>query len=521
MATQGKDNKTILDIELGPATDGLVDERVMSFYEAPKGSLAYIENLVPDTSGLLTSRSPFLKDTFNITSTVNYVTGYTTASGSITLVYQEGTNLKYISMDQFWGSPTVNTIGALTSTGFNDTCIDNILGYLIVANRGQSMKYANTSGTYINLGTSFPNTCDIVSAGFTGRVWATDSTDPETKVYYSDVIPAAGIASITGGSNYLRMNSNAGDRMTGLVRTQNILYAITTNQIFRIFNSTSQDNSPIAEVGAVNKKSIVKAKDGYYFLHSSGIYSLGEGGAKEISQPIRPIIERIRSDKLNLAVGWSDNDNVYFAVGNKISGLPDDRSYIIRFTISTGRFTLLSAFGFTATAATTFTPGYTTTSLAVRDYFPTVFVAGTDLTDTGPLIASIDSFNYDTESAQVGNDFSDASSPTIDSGIPIFVEYRTHWLTLGETHKIKEAAGISIPSDGGSGLTLFYQTDKMKKNVWQSIGSLSEDWVTEWRNIKIKDFKKVRFMLSGTTSGAKVVVGLPIIHSVTEKGYGQ
>jgi len=520
MATQ-IDDKTIVDIELGPVTDGLIDERVLSFYKAPKTSLAYIENLNNDTSGLLTSRSPFFKNSFSPASTINAIIGFTSSGGSIYTVYQEGTSLKYFDTTQFWSSPTIVSIGSLTGTGFLDTHIDNIQGYMIVANRGQVMKYADVSGTYTNLGTSFPNTCDIVSSGFTGRLWAADSTDAECKLYYSDVIPSAGIGSLTGGSNYLRMNSNAGDRITGIARTQNTMFVFTTNQIFRVFNSTSQDNSPISEVGAVNKKCIVKAKDGYYFLHSSGIYTLSDGGAKEISQVIRPFIERIRNDKLQKAVGWSDNDHVYFSVGSEIDGLPNDRSYQLRYTISTGLWSIMSTFGFTATSAVSFTPGYNTATLSTRDYFPTVFVAGTNLSDTSPSINVIDTFTYSKENSEVGGDFAVASSPTIDSGVPLFIKYITQWMPLGDTHKTKEISGISIPAIGAGGINLYYQTDKMKKNVWESVGSISGDWITEWRNVKIQDFKKVRFMIDGTTSGAKVVIGMPILHKVTDKGYGK
>ena len=139
MATQ-LDDKTILDVELGPATDGLVDERVVSFYKAPKGSFSYLENLHCDTSGLLTSRGPFMKGNFSPSSPVNTITGYTSSAGGIYTVYQEGTSLKYFDTTQFWGSPTIVTIGALTGTGFLDTHIDNIQGYMIIANRGQALK---------------------------------------------------------------------------------------------------------------------------------------------------------------------------------------------------------------------------------------------------------------------------------------------------------------------------------------------------------------------------------------------
>ena len=286
--------KSIINVPFEPVTESVISEGVVSHYVAPEGSVSYAENFHNDSLGVMTTRRMFTTTGTSPAARALSCVLYQEASVGSTpnIFWQEGTTLKIQDILGTGGVTTrLTTFGSSSKQRF-----DIVQGYLIMTNSTGQPKYTNAVATVPTaLGTSYPAGMDLVSAGFSGRIWCASSTDGLNRVYYSEVIPSGGIPGpVTGGASFLTINANNGDKVTGFARTQNVLYTFTHNGIFRIYNTQSQDSTSISNVGCFNQEAIIKTKNGFYFYHPSGVYYIGSNGfPQEVSGKIRDIIQKI------------------------------------------------------------------------------------------------------------------------------------------------------------------------------------------------------------------------------------
>lgn len=503
-----------VDILLDPVTEGMISDGVLSHYVAPAGSVSYLENFHNDNLGVLTSRPPLAVKDYTPAAQPLSCTLFTQSTTSCFVVWQEGTTIKYAPYDSSGVSPSSY---ATSASGLGKSRYDTVLGKLIITQYGvgNQPKYTDLTGAPVALGTSFPatNPLDIISAGFIGRVWGAESLAADNRVYYSDVIPAAGLGSLTGGSSYLTINANGTDKVTAFARTQNCLFVFTHNGIFRIFNTQSQDNTPIVNVGTPSQESVVRVKDGYYFFHATGIYKLGlDGAVTETSVKIRDILEKVNPANYDDVIGWSDKDHVYFNLGKSIEGYENTKSWVVRYTISTQVWCIYSFFEFAPLCATSYyAPNYIN-SFQLNP-FPVTYIFGSGITNTSAYYAS--TFN---SAGWTGNSLSLNVNGDL-SLYKIYLKAITQWKTFGIEPHVKRISGVAQSHENGAGITLDYLVDKDNKSVWQNIGSLDSRYSSLFRDFQSGTFNRIKFRLQGESLGSPMVVGQTSIIGLDNLGY--
>lgn len=514
--------KAVPDVPIKPVTEGMISENILSHYVVPEGAASYLENLHNDTLGMLTARHPFVTQASPAAAVLSCAL-YQEPAGTPDVVWQEGTTLK-------WG-PVISTgAGTAFALAVPSTRIryDTIQGYLLTTAQGLSQpRYTNITTTLTPIATStFPaggSSLNLISAGFVGRVWMASDSDSANKVYYSDVIPSAGITAVTGGSSFLTINANSGDKITGFARTQNVLYVFTHNGIFRVYNTQSQDNTPLANVGAFSQEAIVRAKNGFYFYHPSGIYFLGSNGfPQEISGKIRDIVQKVPNSYQGKVFGWCDDDHVYYCLGNNFPGYQVDKSVIVRYTISTQVWTTYTAFGWIPSCADSgFFGSSTAISSITQDIYPTNYVFAQTLNTDGTVSANYVGGTHNVFVPATENvtksDWADSSFST--DGLPIHIDYQTHWLIFEREWHLKRINGLSLASQNGAGLKFSYQTDKDPSNKWNVIGTQESTYVTEHPSFQTDKFYRIKLRVFGSTKGVSVKIGQPTIYVLDDLGF--
>lgn len=501
--------ESIINVPFEPITEGVISEGILSHYVSPSGCVSYAENFHNDTLGIMSTRRMFTSvgtsPAARALSCYLYQLASVGSAGYI--VWQEGTTFK---VQDILGTGGVTTHAATFSSS-SKARYDIVSGKLLMTTNGTQPKYFDTIATPPTaITTSFPTSIDLISAGFSGRLWAASSTDGLNRVYYSDVIPSGGVTTTTGGASFLSINANQGDKITGFARLQNVLYVFTHNGIFRVYNTQSQDNTSLSSIGCFNQEAIVGTKNGYYFYHPSGVYYIGSNGfPQEVSSKIRDIIQKIPNANQGSVFGWADDDHVYYNIG-LVPALSSTKQYILRYTLSTQVWTMYaissSSASLTPTCAAYANLAYT--NITSDDIYPANVLFADDTVNFYKGTFNI--YNPSTINSSVTNDF---------NGFPIFCEFQYGWDYYENESYLKRINGISIPSENAAGFKFAYQIDKDLPNVWHDIGTLSGDYMTLFPRFQSERFNRIKFRVYGESKGVIVKVGVPMIRSLDILGF--
>jgi len=503
------------NVQIKPIFSGVIMEEIYSQYASPDDSLSYAENFQNDTIGTMTSRQPFVP--------ISGIAPSAPLSAYVVnnLVNQDKTLIYWKQGNRDLCQDTLITSGSQTTYGtfFNSATIrdrfDVIQNVLLITNYGgASAVYTHTGNTTTPaaLDTKFPVSCNIISAGFVGRIWGTGENIAACNLYYSDVIPSTGILSLTTAvQQFLRINANNGDYITALVRTQEVLYVFTNNGIFRVFSTQSQDNASISTVGTPCQEAVVKTKQGIFFYHYSGVYSLGGGAPQEISRVIYPIIERVPVANQKNVFGWFDEDHAYWYLG-ALTGMTLNRYYIIRYTISTGVWTVYSTLTDIKYAYSCYLTEFGATETAqTKNWYPLAVA----LSNT-----AVATFNVDVplgrQTSFVG-DFAFVGGTEV-ANIPLVME--TKWYDFSIEDKTKFITGLSVASENAAGFEVEVKLDK-NTNPWVSVGKLSSDYVTLFRDWQSGYFNRLKFRISGYSYGQKINIGKITALLLQDQGYAK
>jgi hypothetical protein len=509
---QDKRQKEFYDVPEEPVTEGVIMEGVLSHYVSPKTAISYAENMHNDSVGMMTSRRPLVSRVTPVTEPKS-CTLFQNQSASDLIVWQDNTTMKYNSV--FGGSNVDITTVNVSVT--QKVRYETVLGYLCyTTGTGQPAYWDGATVAAARFGTTLPTSIFDLISFYGGYLWFADDTAINNRLYYTDPLPSTFPTGVTGAgaAQYLTVNAPNGDRITGFASTQNLLYVFCHNSIFRVSSPTSIDNSPIAQVGVFTQEAIVRTKTGFFFFHPSGVFQLTEGGTpKEVSIKIRDIIQSIPVANQADVFGWSDEDHIYFSIGKGLNGYQVDKSYIIRYTISTQVWTIYSTLGFISTCASDRL--FSSTVASSEDYFPTNFIFGTTLTTAGAKTSTFlgGTFNVFTQSTENSGVTSDWGS------IPISVEFQSNWLNFGIEEHAKRANGLFIPSENGTGLKVAYKIDSDLPNVWREIGTIGGEYVTSFNSWQSDNFHRIKFRVYGQTNGRTVKVGNPKIRVLDDLGY--
>lgn len=528
------------NIPLEPYTKGMISNS--SHYVLDTGSWSYLENFHDDKSGVIRSRS-HVQEAATTTNGYQGVGFLEDGSGNRIFI-KSGVDL-LITQPESPG--TITTIAGFFVNASSVARFNQIQSVMVIVSPGMIPKIVDKDGTLLST-VSFSSSSGIVCAGFSGRIWsvpAFNGTSPTRKtdeIYYTDVLPQdLSVSVVTGGSDYLKINTR-GKSLTALIEENNTMYAFTNDSLFRVYNTQSQDNAPIANVGTFRQESVVRTPGGIFFIGNSGIYRLGDSPEK-ISTPIDDffykmnILRTSETDSSSSgypknALGWYDDTSVYFSVQmdnqHATTGSPSlsypDRTYVIRYNYLKGSFSIYTYYGVTITCAGT---NNFSVNLNNETFSQNPFVLlGARLTDgTAHRLGYVPRPYYrGNKPLQALTNLSDWGSTRAQ---PIFLHAETQWLTFGMENKAKKITGISVASSNGAGLNLYYQIDNegddnnFDNGTWELIGTLKDKYITFFRSFNSKAFYRIKFKISGSTTGKPIEVGQITFLSVEDKGYGE
>jgi len=361
-----------------------------------------------------------------------------------------------------------------------------------------------------------------VSVGFDSRLWMADSLDGSCRLYFSDpLLVGNNLGDTTGGTGYIVIPAENGDLITALIKTQRCLYVFTHNSIFRVFNTVSSDNVPVSYVGTYSQDAVVKAKNGFYFYNPTGIFYMQDGGnPQEIGIKVRDILKKVSTQQQIKVFGWADDDHVVFCLGNNLTGYEPNKTYYVRYTISTQVWSIYSTLNFLPSCAD-YQNFLQINSAANVDYqgdetiFPTVYVFGNGTNSAGVINTTrhggtINVYTPSTEDSTIVQDW---------NAYPIPVEYQTSWMTFDMECQSNTANGLFVPSLNAAGMKVSYQLDNDLPNVWREIGTLGTSYVTAFDSWKSEEFKRIKFRFYGQSNGTTMQIGVPKIRLLDNLGY--
>lgn len=526
---QGKISNSTLD----PSTKGLITNA--EHYVLDTGSWSYLENFSDDKSGVIRSRIQ-VQEAF-LTSSGYQGIGFYENAGSNLVLLKSGTDL--IMMNP--ASPTTpTTLAGFFPSPTATARFSQIQGVIAVASPGMIPKVVDASGTLIST-ISVGSFTGILLTGFAGRVWGVPTFSGGSplkqidEIYYTDVMPQdVSLSVITGGSDYLKINTK-GRALTALIEENNTMYAFTNESIFRIYNTQAQDNAPIANVGTFRQETVVRTPVGIFFMGNGGIYRLSDNPEK-ISYPIDDFFYKMNilrhpdadsaSGNPKNAWGWADENSVYFVVGmdSQYSQLHRDRTFVIKYNFFTGSFSIQTFYGVSINCAAGFNFSTNLSDQGIP-LSPYIVIAGKDLANLQNRVGYLPRTYYRGDKPLQNPAFLGDWSGSRTQ--PIFVHAQTNWLTFGAEYRSKEITGISIASKNAAGCKLYYQIDKEDSDysfdnaVWEEVGTIKEKYITFFRNFKSRPFYRIRFKISGASTGTPIEVGQITFFSIDDKGYGE
>jgi len=267
------------------------------------------------------------------------------------------------------------------------------------------------------------------------------------RIYYTSTpsSPSAGTVSWTAsGSGSLQAEQeDGGGTIQALNKVPGYLMLYKQRSLKR-WNFDSSFPEDLVNIGTQSHKSVVRARGkNYFFYGPNGFYETNGGYPKRISRPIQRIVDGIASSFYASVNGWSDNENVYWSIGDITVNF--DRGYtethnnvVVRLTVDTEQWAVLK---------------YAHEFRAMHQYSSdndTLIVGG----DTNGQVLQLNTGNSDYNGNAITYIL---QSPEFDFG------YRERRKTISEK--------IYVHSDGTRGAELQARLDY---GDWKSIGTLGD-----------------------------------------------
>jgi hypothetical protein len=368
---------------------------------------------------------------------------------------------------------TATNIFRSTGEGFSISLgtltVGSQVGFVTFANaamflNGQQQPWQTTDGvTWTNTGNPLaPNNAPITRWGevFKSRIYLTGNTTNPSRLFFSSIIASSAVISWTTSTDFVDINPNDGENITGLRRYSLELLVFKPNYIYR-FRTSSTDPDPLIKIGIRSNNSVVEGKLGLYFHHDTGFYRYSGGYPTEISRPISDIVDNIARSNYDYISAWKDSDHIYWSIGDiTIEGVTVNRM-VARYTESSDVWTLYN-YPSEIRQGTTYTSG-TAVIQMVGDRNGNVLRFNSGITDNG-------------------------------SGIPY--QFITRWEDWNDTSYLKTINSISYVCEKAQGMELFYQTDEDVS--WRSLGKVTKFWDI-FNQLDIK-CHRIRFRGRGVSS---------------------
>lgn len=477
---------TIKNVKIPYPTEGVIRSAQLNDTVCPENSVQVAINMNFDRVGALVTRNGIEQLTTRGGSISSF--GTLSIQGGIKRLFaQVGTN---ISVWDGANWTTVRTASVTTKARFSQW-----LNHTYMVN-GTDALQCSDGGAFAATAGFVPATTmpvgDFISVGFEGRIWIANKTNDA--VYYSDIVqftPPSTYSITYNAANFLKnFSPQDGESMTGLFRVPRALLVFKQNHIYRIYSASNVDPFPAYNVGTYSQESIVQAKDGLYFHHSSGFYKFNyDGQPTEISRRVIDFVKAIPRTSYENVVGIYDGfDNIKWSIGSVTVDGVTYANCQMRYTISTQVWTVYDFNGISITALISFDNGTTIEQLAG--------------TSTG-IVAKLD-------------------TGTTDLGGAIYYEMIDRWRSFTEMYsKSKAISGLMLSSENGGGTRLEYQTEKTPPNVWKYIDIIGDKYDALFPNASTDDFNNIRMRITGNSIGTPMIFhGIELL-SIQDKGLDQ
>lgn len=479
-------DKTVSNISIPFPIEALIRSESISESVAPITSVQEAINVHFDTVGSIKTRKGYTRLTPNSTIPSGDIISMFREFGSEeypNLFIQIGNKIYRRELNNLSSSSPYTEILEFSVSGGKARFSQFAGGVWTVNGKGKPQVYDLDSKTYSEYTQFGADNFSDIDAGFEGRVWAAQTE--EDRVYYTLVVAPDG--TIAGGSDFLQITERDGEPITALTQVPRALLVFKPNSIHRIYASNNMDPYPAYNIGTYSKESIVKAKDGFYFHHSSGFYKFQyDGQPIEISKRVQDFVTAISPEYYKDVKGIYDGtDHILWSIGDVTVDNVLYKNCELRYTISTQVWTV-----------------YT-----LRNKVHSKLLLNT-LKEIAPIFGSNNQQVYRMESGYT------------DDGAPIQYSLIDRWRVFSEQYKeLKKISGIAYTSTNGAGANLSYQTNNSKDNEWDSIGSMSSDFVTLFPNFITDDFNRFRYKLSGETNGQPIEFLSLEISKIIIEGY--
>lgn len=230
------------------------------------------------------------------------------------------------------------SIGSLTAASKQDFM--TFLNTTLMLNGTESRAYT-AAGGWVTTG-SVLDAGGVPSGGkfpieFKDRVYAA-VTD---RLYYTNTPTGGNVSWGASGSGSLQVEQeDGGGILQGLNKVPGYLLIYKQRSLKR-WNFDSTFPEDLVNIGTQSNKSIVRARGkNYFFYGPNGFYETSGGYPKLISRPVQRMVESIASSFYASVNGWSDNDHVYWSIGDITVDF--DRGFtetfnnvVLRYTIDT------------------------------------------------------------------------------------------------------------------------------------------------------------------------------------------
>lgn len=463
-----------IKLSLPPIQNGVIRSSSVDDVLVPENTCQFSMNLNFDTIGAITLREGITKigETISAGNIVLGMTNYKNNAGTNYKLLAKVSSNVYSYNGSSWSSVRAG-LGTSSKARFT-----NFVDYTFMVNGNSGLVCAtyNGSGSFGSTNVADLPKGDCIE-NFRSRIWIADSSSD--KVYYSDVVNTDN--TISGGTSFIQISPQDGESITALQRHSRALLVFKQNHIYRIYSINSVDPDPMINVGTYSQESVVSAKDGIYYHHSSGFYKYVDGGQQlEISKPIDDIVKAIPRSYWENVSGWCDDDHIYWSIGDITLDGISYNNFVVCYTISTQIWTH-SCYSVEIRSACEYDNG-TTRIIAVGD-------------NTGIVYE----FN----------------SGTSDNGSPINFDLQTHWLYFTQLKSDnKSFTEMGVNHENANGTQISYRINKDKDSTWKPVGEIEKD-VYDIKKINAKNFNRIKFRFSGNSVGSPLILrGFEILNLI-------
>ena len=241
---------------------------------------------------------------------IDFVFEATDKDGNLSIVASDADNL-YTADDGYEAQGTIAG-GNWKAVNFNDKT------YLF--KRGQDpLEYDISTGTFTAIqGTGVPKANEAIAAY--GRLWAVDTDDNNTTVYWSDLL--IGTAWNSGTSGYVDLTTvfpNGHDEVVALAAHNDFLFILCKKSIIIYKGAASPATMSLQDtivgVGCTARDSVQNTGTDVIFLSDTGVRSLGRV-VQQKSLPMRDISKNVRNDLINDVIGHASNISSVYSAKN-------------------------------------------------------------------------------------------------------------------------------------------------------------------------------------------------------------